>query len=134
MSLEETIAANTAAVLALTVALNKPLWLDPSVTASLATIASPPVSTTPVLDIVVPPAEQAKQSGVGTAVETTAPAATITEVLTAASILIANPAKGKAGLKVALEKAGVTKIKAISEVPADKFDAALAAINAAIAA
>lgn len=143
MSLEETIAANTAAVLALTAALKAD-----QVVINTTFIGGPKAgetSATPVLDIVVPksaggptPAEQAELAALLVGVEAdkvaVAAKATITDVLTAASILMANPAKGKAALKAALEKAGVTKIKAISEVPADKLDAALAAINAAIAA
>lgn len=139
MSLEETIAANTAAVVALTAALG-------SLAPSLTTIAAPPAT---VLDIVVPSTvaqNVAKAAGIAAelAVEATPAAilapeagaiatATITDVLTAASQLMANPAKGKAALKAALASVEV-KVKAVSEIPADKLGAALAAIKDAIAA
>lgn len=141
MSLEETIAANTAAIGDLIAC-----WKGMA-----QALAGP--STTPVLDIVAgqtasPTIAQnvAKAAGIAAelAVDATPAAAlapeagaiataTVSDVLTAASQLIANPAKGKAALKAAFESVSI-KVKAISEVPTDKLGAALAAIKDAIAA
>lgn len=146
MSLEETIAANTAAIGDLIAC-----WKG------MARALATGPSTTPVLDIVGHPAvgaessptvaqNIAKAAGIAAelAVEATPAAilapeagaiatATLSDVLTAASQLIANPAKGKAALKAALTGINV-KVTAISEIPKDKIAAALGAIKEAIAA
>jgi len=135
MSLEETIAANTAAIGDLIACWKGMAQALAGVTPSLQTIASPPASATVAQDI-------GKAAGIAAelAVSATAAAplaaeagaiatATVTDVLTAASQLIA--AKGKPALSAALKHLNVKSLQAI---PAEKLVEALGAIQVAMKA
>lgn len=142
MSLEETIAANTAAIGDLIAC-----WkgMAQALTAQPGGIV-PAASPTPVLDVIVPAntvaSEVGKAAGIAAelAVSATLGAplaaeagaiatATVTDVLTAASQLIA--AKGKPALSAALKDFNVKSLQAI---PAEKLVEALGAIQAAMKA
>lgn len=133
MALEDTIAANTAAVLALTAALNKPLWLDPSLRGltgaavvtnntkaeTIGKIAGDVASAAVGLTGAAPLAQDA-----GALVTIT-----VTDVLNAASQLIAKTSK--ANLSETLKDFNAKKI---SEIAPEHLQAALEKLNAAIAA
>lgn len=126
MSLEQTIADNTAAVVALTTALNKPLWLKPSVDA-LTDVQPVKTNTSPAAVVGAIAGAVVKETAAAPAAELVQ--VTITDVLNLASQLIAS--KGKDVLNAALAPFQVKSIKAI---PAEKLGEVKTAIQAALEA
>lgn len=128
MSLEETIAANTAAIGDL-IAVWKGM-AQPAVQPTQGQTIAQDIGKA--AGVVAAAAVAATGAAPLAEVAGVVAQATITDVLTAASQLVADPAKGKNALKAALTDAGI-KVKAISEIPAEKLGDALTAIKLAIA-
>lgn len=135
MSLEETIAANTAAIgdlIACWKGMAQALTAQPGGIVPTATVTTTPTVASEVGKAAGIAAELAVSATPGAPLAAEAGAiatATVTDVLTAASQLIA--AKGKPALSVALKSFNV---KSLAAIPQEQLVEALGAIQAAMAA